>query len=276
LLYKPLADCILHAHSVGIDTSITTNGVLFTDAFARRVFLAERLRWIKVSINAGTPDTYAAIHRTRPQDFDRVLRNLEAAVKVRAEIGSRCTIGAQMIALPETSGASKLRPLVRETYPSNIPTAEPLARRLRDVGIDYLVIKPYSQHLKSERTRIYESTSYADADAWASGLEALSSPGFDVVVRYHTMATKDASDRGYDRCHATPYHWAYVEADGEVWGCSTYLGRVKDGVTYGDDRFRFGNPSWRCGAGSGARRTGITFERSWTSRSAGRTAGCTT
>ena len=146
-----------------------------------------------------------------------------------------------MIALPETSGASKLRPLVRETYPSNIATAEPLARRLRDVGIDYLVIKPYSQHLKSERTRIYESTSYADADAWASGLEALSSPGFDVVVRYHTMATKDASDRGYDRCHATPYHWAYVEADGEVWGCSTYLGRVKDGVTYGDDRFRFGN-----------------------------------
>ena len=74
LLYKPLADCILHAHSVGIDTSITTNGVLFTDAFARRVFLAERLRWIKVSINAGTPDTYAAIHRTRPQDFDRVLK----------------------------------------------------------------------------------------------------------------------------------------------------------------------------------------------------------
>ena len=42
-------------------------------------------------------------------------------------------------------------------------------------------------------------------------------------------------------CHATPYHWAYLEADGEVWGCSAYLGREENGVQYGNDRFRYGN-----------------------------------
>jgi cyclic pyranopterin phosphate synthase len=83
LLYKTLADTIVHADGVGIDTSITTNGVLLTEAFARRAFAAKRLRWIKVSINAGTADVYASIHRTKPEDFDRVLRNLEAAVRIR-------------------------------------------------------------------------------------------------------------------------------------------------------------------------------------------------
>jgi MoaA/NifB/PqqE/SkfB family radical SAM enzyme len=240
LLYKPLADAIVHADGVGLDTSITTNGVLLTEAFARKAFAASRLRWIKVSINAGTPEVYAAIHRTKPDDFDRVLRNLEAAMKIREQLGARVTIGAQMVALPAIEGADKSRPLVRVKYPSNIDTAEPLARRLRDVGVDYLVVKPYSQHLMSEETRVYEHTAYEDADAWARGLEAISRPGFDVVVRTRTMAGV-TGDRGYEKCHATPFHWAYVEADGEVWGCSAYLGRGEDGRHFGDDRFRYGN-----------------------------------
>ena len=225
LLYKTLADAIVHANGVGIDTSITTNGVLLTEAFARKAFTAPRLRWIKVSINAGTPEVYAAIHRTKPEDLDRVLRNIETAVRVRRETGSACTIGAQMVALPETSGTDPARPLVRVTYPSHIDTADPLARRLRDAGADYLVIKPYSQHLMSEETRVYEKTAYGDAESWARDLRALSAPGFDVVVRARTMAGVTSTDRGYKTCHATPFHWAYVEADGEVWGCSAYLGR---------------------------------------------------
>lgn len=241
LLFKSLADSIHHADAAGIDTSITTNGVLMTEAFCEKAFRAPRLRWIKVSINAGTPDIYAKIHRTKPEDFDKVLRNFENAVKVRERLGSKCTLGAQMVALPETSGTSRERPLVRQTYPSNIDTAEPLARRLRDVGIDYLVVKPYSQHLMSEDTRHYASTTYPDADAWAAHLESLSTTSFDVIVRARTMASVSATDRGYDKCHATPFHWAYVEADGEVWGCSAYLGRTEGDKQYGDDRFRYGN-----------------------------------
>jgi MoaA/NifB/PqqE/SkfB family radical SAM enzyme len=241
LLYKTLAEAITFADSVGLDVSITTNGVLLTEAFARKALSAKRLRWIKVSINAGTADVYAAIHRTKPDDFERVLRNLETAARVRKEIGSDCTLGAQMVALPETEGTERARPLVRVKYPSNIATAEPLALRLRDTGIDYLVIKPYSQHLMSEDTRVYERTAYDEAQAWAQSLEALSTPGFDVIVRARAMASATRADRGYKTCHATPFHWAYVEADGGVWGCSAYLGRTEGGRTYGDDRFRFGN-----------------------------------
>lgn len=241
LLYKPLADTLARADAVGLDTAITTNGVLLTEAFARRAFTARTLRWIKVSINGGDAQTYAAIHRARPEDFDRVLRNLEAAVKVRAELGSACTLGAQLVALPEVKTTDPRRPLVPVVHPSNLDSAHALARRLRDIGVDYLVVKPYSQHLMSHDTRAYEGTTYGDAQGWAGALAALSTERFQVTVRYRTMSELERGDRGYDRCHATPFQWAYVEADGEVWGCSAYLGREEGGRRYGDDRFRYGN-----------------------------------
>jgi cyclic pyranopterin phosphate synthase len=240
-LYKPLADVILHADEANVDTSITTNGVLLTEAFARKAFTSKRLRWIKVSINAGDRDSYAAIHRTKPEDFDKVLGNLEVAARIKRELGSAVSLGAQMVALPETYGAQRANPLVRVKYPSNVPTAENLVRRCRDAGLDYIVIKPYSQHLMSEETRVYEGTSYGDAEAWTRALESLATPTFEVVVRSKTMASAESTERGYSRCHATPYVWAYVEADGEVWGCSAYLGRSEGGRQFGDDRFRYGN-----------------------------------
>lgn len=241
LLSKALADHIVHAGTVGLDSAITTNGVLMTEAFARKVMGQERLRWIKVSINAGDPETYATIHRTKAEDFDKVLRNIETAVKVRRELGGQCTLGAQMVALPAAEGTDPQKPLVRKKYPANFDGAANLARRLRDAGADYLVVKPYSQHLMSNDTRFYEGTSYPDAAAWARDLASLSAPGFEVVVRYQTMSTAVTNERGYKSCHATPYHWCYVEADGNVWGCSAYLGRNEGGIEYGDDRFRYGN-----------------------------------
>jgi GTP 3',8-cyclase len=241
LLYKPLADTILHADRVGLDTSITTNGVLLNQTFAEKAFAAEHLRWIKVSINAGDRDTYARIHRTKPEDFDKVLANLEAAAKVRDRLGSKCTLGAQMVALPEVRGTDPKRPLVQVRYPANYDTAADLAKRLRDAGIDYLVVKPYSQHIMSSETRVYEGTIYPDAAAWAADLRAHGTDRFNVMVRYETMKELQRPDRGYEKCHATPFHWAYVEADGEVWGCSAYLGRDEGDKHYGDERFRYGN-----------------------------------
>ena len=240
LLYKPLPDLLAHCESIRLDTSLTTNAVLLTESFAQRTFGLETLRWIKVSLNAGDAETYAAIHRSKPEDFDRVLTNLGRAVEVREKTGGHVTIGAQMVALPEASGRTR-KSLLEERHPANIHTAVALARRLRDAGLDYLVIKPYSQHLMSEWTRMYDGVSYRDEAEWLEALESISTERFKVIVRRQTMASLESDERGYSRCLATPFMWAYLEADGEVWGCSTYLGRNEGGVAYGDDRFRYGN-----------------------------------
>ncbi|MDA1110873.1 MAG: radical SAM protein, partial [Nitrospinae bacterium] len=135
LLHKKLPEIIRHTKDSGIDISITTNAVALTQAWALEAMSS--ITWIKTSINAGTPETYAQIHQTKPEDFHKVLSNLETAVKIRNQKNWDCTLGSQMVLLPE-----------------NEKEALTLAKTMKAVGCDYLVIKPYSQH-NSSITRTY-------------------------------------------------------------------------------------------------------------------------
>jgi len=47
----------------------------------------------------------------------------------------------------------------------------------------------------------------------------------------NTMNKWDERGRKYENCLALPF-WSYIDAGGNVWGCSAYLG---------DERFLYGN-----------------------------------
>lgn len=210
-LHKQLVEILLHGAGAGLDNAITTNGVLFSPEKAGAVLPVTS--WIKVSINAGTRETYAAIHQTKEDDFDKVISNLSEAARLRKKNSGSCTLGMQMILLPE-----------------NRSEAVGLAQTARDIGMDYLVIKPYSQHLMSN-TNTYKNIAYNDDEALAAELDELNSDTFNVIFRTHTMEKLLEDDRQYKRCLALPF-WSYIDSDGNVWGCSCYLG---------DKRFLYGN-----------------------------------
>jgi radical SAM protein with 4Fe4S-binding SPASM domain len=212
LLHKRLAEIIVHAKAAGIDNAITTNAVALTDRFAHEALPATS--WIKASVNAGTREDYARIHQTEGKDWDRVWTNLANAVDVRATLKAPCTLGAQMLLLPD-----------------NVDGAVELGRRCKDAGLDYLVIKPYSHHLMS-LTRQYEGIDYHPYLHLADELEKLNDDRFHVVFRRHTMLKLADPDRHYQKCMATPHFWAYIMAHGDLYGCSAYLL---------DPRFLYGN-----------------------------------
>lgn len=160
--------------------------------------------------------TYANIHQAHERDFDRVIGNLKRVIKSRKDRGLNCKIGVQSLLLPE-----------------NATEMETLALICRDeIGLDYLVVKPYSQHLFSE-THLYENVDYSGYLTMADSLAKLNTDKFHVVFRENTMK-KYMEDEGerYTKCNATPFFWAYVMADGAVYGCSAYLL---------DKRFEYGN-----------------------------------
>ncbi len=212
LLYQSIHELNEAAVAAGIDTAYTTNGVLMKDRFVHETL--ERVAWVKVSFNAGTPQTYAHIHRTRPEDFHTVLRNLKAAVQIRRERGWTVTLGLQLLLLPE-----------------NAAEVETLAHIARDdIGADYLVVKPYSQHLFS-KTHAHENMDYQAYSDLQERLLALNTDRFNLVFRSRTM-DRHKCEKDYRQCLTTPFFWAYVQADGSVYTCSAFLG---------DERFKIGN-----------------------------------
>lgn len=212
MLHKHIHEIVMATKGAGIDVSFTTNATVMPD-----VFIAEALpliSWIKVSINAGTATTYAKIHQTRERDFDRVISNLKRVAAEKRTRGLDCTLGAQALLLPENADEMAL-----------------LAQICRDdIGLDYLVVKPYSQHLFSE-THQYKSIDYSPYLTMEKELASYNTESFNVVFRGHTMQKYMNTDR-YTKCHATPFLWSYVMADGSVYGCSAYLL---------DKRFEYGN-----------------------------------
>jgi len=213
LLHKKINEIVKATYDAGIDSAFTTNGTALNKKFIEHSL--QYVSWIKISMNAGSPETYAQIHRTKPEDFDRVFSNIEQALAYRKEKGLNCTIGLQSILLPEN----------RQEMVS-------LAKRCREIGLDYLVVKPYSQHNASE-TRIYEKLNYENWLDLGKEFEAIETENFSVIFRHNTMKRySEAQEAGYTTCYATPALWGYVMADGEVYTCSAYLL---------DKRFSIGN-----------------------------------
>lgn len=211
LLHKDICEIINHTKKVGIDVALTTNGVLLNESLVESMLSS--MTWIKVSINGATKETYAKIHRTKPEDFDRVIRNMSYAAEIRKEKGYKCTLGMQIMLLPENSQEISL-----------------LAQKARDIGMDYLVVKPYSQHPLS-RTTQYKDIKYGDYLHLIDKLNAFNDKNFSVIFRINTMKKWDEGKRNYKHCYALPF-WSYIDAAGTVWGCSAYLT---------DERFRYGN-----------------------------------
>lgn len=211
LLYKDFTDILLYAKKCGIDTAITTNGVLLTREISEQVL--EHTEWIKISIAGATPETYSSIHRTKASDFNIVIRNMTDAVKEREKLGAKCTLGMQLLLLPE-----------------NRNDVMELAKIASSSGADYLVIKPYSQHLSS-KTDKYGNIKYSDYMELEEALSQFNRDDFNVIFRKDTMKAWDSKTRDYKNCLALPF-WSYLDSEGNVWGCSTYLG---------DDRFLYGN-----------------------------------
>ena len=214
LLHKKIVEICEDAGAAGIDISFTSNATVIPSGFYERVLPITS--WFKASVNAGTESTYAKIHQTKPADFNRVLSNLKSMVDHRNNNGLKCTIGAQILLLPE----NKKEIGILADICSN------------EIGLDYLVVKPYSQHLYSQ-TRKYEDLTYEEFLSLEDELQAYNSDSFQVVFRKDAMKRYSESEVGrYDKCHATPYLWAYIMSNGAIYSCSAFLL---------DPRFELGN-----------------------------------
>lgn len=201
-LHKDLPEIILYARKVGLDIACAINGVLFSPQKAKRCLGA--LTWIKVSINAGTKKTFSKIHNCREEDFDRVMFNLKEAVKIKRKNKYACTIGAQIVLLPE-----------------NIKEIARLANLLKEIGVQYLVVKPFIKHLMSAHNISREIT-HKELSILENELKKFSKDNFKIYFRAHSFM-KLKEPRFYKRCLGLPF-FCEITSNGNIYTCGPYLG----------------------------------------------------
>lgn len=211
-LWKPLPDVLDACFEIGVDTSMTTNMVPFnsknSESFVRNC------KWIKASINGGNENDYGAIHQTQKEDFRKVISNFSRCVEIKNHHKYECVLGGQMLLLPD-----------------NEKGAVSLARKLRDVGADYLVIKPYTQSQYGV-SRTYEGQRYDDMLYLEEALKEVETDDFKIVFRVNAMNKLLETAPPYAKCYSTPNFWGYIMANGNVYTCQAFVG---------DERFCVGN-----------------------------------
>ncbi len=206
-LLNPHAHEIIDFASQRMSTSVTTNGTCLTEG---NLPLIDGLEWIRFSINAGTEECYAAVHGTAPEMFERVLTNIARTVERKRRRALDVVVGSQLVLIDE-----------------NADTVVELARRMKDLGVDYFSVKPYSQHPLSENERTVD---YARLRPLAEQLEALDSESFRVIYRQGSIAKVHAR-KPYAKCYGTHF-LCFAAASGDLWECNVFVG---------DERFRIGN-----------------------------------
>ena len=202
LLHKRINTIVAGAHLWGLDQAFTTNGVLLD-----KLQFPELCSWIKVSLNAGTKESYAKIHQTDEKDWDKVWSNIHSLVARKGP----CAVGVQCVVLPE-----------------NYTDMGTLAFLSRESGVDYLVLKPYSQGTFSI---VQRQIDYKEMEDELQKVTEFSTPTFQVIYRENAVK-REVEEHHYEKCLATPFLWVYSMADGRVFTCSAHLL---------DDRFCIGN-----------------------------------
>ena len=96
--------------------------------------------------------------------------------------------------------------------------------------MDYLVVKPYSQH-KESLNREYENLSYKKYLYLKNKLRKFNNNKFQVIFRENTMQ-KLKEKRAYKVCHAVPFFWAHLVTNGDIYSCGNFIG---------DKEFNLGN-----------------------------------
>lgn len=212
LLYKELGEIFEYGRSLGLDLAMSSN--MAVDNHSALKSAAVNANWIRASVNAGTAENHSLIHKCRPHVFEQVFENLAYTVEERNRAQSSCTIGTQAV-------------LVEENKNSMIE----LARRSREAGVDYFVIKPYSQHPESF-THQHENTDYSDTKELAARLVEEQTENFKVFYRASAFERAKTETKEYQSCYSVPVFWAYIRSNGDVGGCNAFLT---------DPKFRYGN-----------------------------------
>lgn len=210
--YPKFAQVVAGARRLGLEQGMFTNGLLLhrhLDA------VLESFTYVRFSLDAGTPAVHSAMHVVDDQ-FDRIVANIRELVARRRD--GTPTVGIQFA-----------------THHENITDLPAAARLARDVGVDYLNVKPvFNQGGGRDRSRIAANELRPDELDRAVADVRRDYESDTLQIQYKPFQIR-AVDRDrnvliYDRCVAGFFNLSVYE-DGKVVACGPHhidVGTIDD------------------------------------------------
>jgi MoaA/NifB/PqqE/SkfB family radical SAM enzyme len=195
-LLSPIAlEALEHARDLGLDLGFITNGTSLTEASARAIL--RRCQWVRVSLDAASPEVFRSTHGMDAAAFRRALEGLRLLARIKREEGLSCTVGAGFLTCGESLG-----------------DIEAFARLGASAGADYLQFRPLLRR-PGETERGFGAEAVLAALRRAAG----GSPCRIVHSehKYRVMASGDFR-RPYRKCYGQDFA-AVIAADAKMYAC---------------------------------------------------------
>lgn len=210
-LHKNIVEYLDILHGGGLDIGIFTNMGMkqpeIVEALAKTCF------FVRCSIDSMRAEVHKKFHGL--DDFDLVIDNIRRLIARRGD-NPYPIIGVQYV--------------TNEENYLDLPEA---ARFYRDLGVEYLTIKPmYKAVLNPAHEK--NKLDYGDAERLMREAESHSTDTFKVYAKYSQFSeilnNETNGGRYYKKCQATPLS-PYLDEDGNVEMCGNLKGR---GFTMGN------------------------------------------
>lgn len=188
---------ILKGREGGARVGIFSNSTLIDDDLIQTLL---KIDYINISLDAGTPETFAALkyggHPEGEKIFQHLIENVGKLVEARNESRSNLAINASVI-----------------LHPDNYHEMYQVAVLLKELGVDTLRMK---QDISGGR--LLSAEQLKEAATLVSRTQSLSGDGFN-FVQIHPLGKPPVLDRAFERCRVTDL-WGAVGSDGSIFPCN--------------------------------------------------------
>jgi radical SAM protein with 4Fe4S-binding SPASM domain len=206
---RGLYDFAKKLHAVGVDSAVATNGLLLTPPHIKD--LTSSCTWLRFNVSAV--NKYERVMGAPRGSF----RKFENIVRYAVDHKGKCTIGLQMVLIPDC-----------------FDEVIPLACLAREWGVDYLVIKQFSDGGEGMPMH-FDMNDYAKAEEKLRVAESLSCENTKIIVKWKAMQDAKSITMnkkwGFDRCIDLPFLFQ-ISGDGGCYPC---------GYLFGEKEYCYGN-----------------------------------
>lgn len=192
----------------GLDVAMSTNGVLLSKEISKECLHA--FTWIRFSVASMEESSYRLIQQGADGDLKKVCENIQDAVKIKRDAGLHTTLGVQCLLIPQ-----------------NVGQIVEMAKRLRELGVDYFTVKPYMAHALTNNSF---NVDYSAMGELEKELKQYETEDYQIYFRIHAME-KMKKCKTYSKCYALPF-MTHIDAKGNVWPCVELIN--KEGFSYGN------------------------------------------